>query len=173
MVALFALLALTVSAQSAYQLRGRVVDKNGEPLIGATVVCKGNPQQGTVAGADGYFTLQVTAGETLVVSMLSYETAEVPVQGRRALVAELSDGNEQIEEVVVIGYGEQNAKDVTGAISSVNMAAIEQMPTADVSQALQGRMAGVVLSSNDGQPGEEMNLVIRGANSVTQDNSPL
>ena len=172
-VTLFALLAVSVSAQSAYQLRGRVVDKNGQPLIGATVVCKNNPQQGAVAGADGYFTLQVTANETLVVSMLSYETREVPVQGRRALVAELSDGNEQIEEIVVIGYGEQNAKDVTGAITSVNMAAIEQMPTTDVSQALQGRMAGVVLSSNDGQPGEEMNLVIRGANSVTQDNSPL
>ena len=123
---LFALLAVSVSAQSAYQLRGRVVDKNGQPLIGATVVCKNNPQQGAVAGADGYFTLQVTANETLVVSMLSYETREVPVQGRRALVAELSDGNEQIEEIVVIGYGEQNAKDVTGAITSVNMAAIDK-----------------------------------------------
>ena len=173
LVVALSLLTLSVSAQSAYQLKGRVVDRNGEPLIGATIICKSNPQQGVVAGADGYFTLSVTPNEILMVNMLAYESREIPVQGRRTLVVELKDGNEQIEEVVVIGYGEQSARDVTGAITAVDMAAIEQMPTTDVSQALQGRMAGVVLSSNDGQPGEEMNLVIRGANSVTQDNSPL
>ena len=173
LVVALSLLTLSVSAQSAYQLKGRVVDRNGEPLIGATIICKSNPQQGVVAGADGYFTLSVTPNEILMVNRLAYESREIPVQGRRTLVVELKDGNEQIEEVVVIGYGEQSARDVTGAITAVDMAAIEQMPTTDVSQALQGRMAGVVLSSNDGQPGEEMNLVIRGANSVTQDNSPL
>ncbi len=170
---LFCWWAVAASAQDAYQLKGRVVDRNGSPLIGATVICKNNPQQGTVADADGYFSLTVSANEILLVNMLSYEQREIPVQGRRTLVVELSDSNEQIEEVVVIGYGEQSARDVTGAITSVDVAAIEQMPTADVNEALQGRMAGVVISSNDGQPGEEMNLVIRGANSVTQDNSPL
>ncbi len=173
LVALLSCLTLSATAQTPYQLRGRVVDRNGNPLLGTTVVCKNNPQMGTVTGADGYFTLKVTPNEVLVVSMISYEPREVPVQGRRTLVVELSDSNEQIEEVVVIGYGEQSARDVTGAITSVDVAAIEQMPTTDVNEALQGRMAGVVISSNDGQPGEEMNLVIRGANSVTQDNSPL
>lgn len=173
LVALLSCLTLSATAQTPYQLRGRVVDRNGNPLLGTTVVCKNNPQVGTVTGADGYFTLKVTPNEVLVVSMISYEPREVPVQGRRTLVVELSDSNEQIEEVVVIGYGEQSARDVTGAITSVDVAAIEQMPTTDVNEALQGRMAGVVISSNDGQPGEEMNLVIRGANSVTQDNSPL
>lgn len=173
LVALLSCLTLSAAAQTPYQLRGRVVDRNGNPLLGTTVVCKNNPQVGTVTGADGYFTLKVTPNEVLVVSMISYEPREVPVQGRRTLVVELFDSNEQIEEVVVIGYGEQSARDVTGAITSVDVAAIEQMPTTDVNEALQGRMAGVVISSNDGQPGEEMNLVIRGANSVTQDNSPL
>lgn len=173
LVALLSCLTLSATAQTPYQLRGRVVDRNGNPLLGTTVVCKNNPQVGTVTGADGYFTLKVTPNEVLVVSMISYEPREVPVQGRRTLVVELFDSNEQIEEVVVIGYGEQSARDVTGAITSVDVAAIEQMPTTDVNEALQGRMAGVVISSNDGQPGEEMNLVIRGANSVTQDNSPL
>ena len=173
LVALLSCLTLSATAQTPYQLRGRVVDRNGNPLLGTTVVCKNNPQVGAVTGADGYFTLKVTPNEVLVVSMISYEPREVPVQGRRTLVVELSDSNEQIEEVVVIGYGEQSARDVTGAITSVDVAAIEQMPTTNVNEALQGRMAGVVISSNDGQPGEEMNLVIRGANSVTQDNSPL
>lgn len=173
LVALLSCLTLSAVAQAPYQLRGRVVDRNGNPLLGTTVVCKNNPQVGTVTDTEGYFTLNVTPNEVLSVSMISYETSEVPVQGRRTLVVELKESNEQIEEIVVIGYGEQSAKDVTGAITAVDIAALEQMPTTDVNEALQGRMAGVVISSNDGQPGEEMNLVIRGANSVTQDNSPL
>ena len=126
LVVALSLLTLSVSAQSAYQLKGRVVDRNGEPLIGATIICKSNPQQGVVAGADGYFTLSVTPNEILMVNMLAYESREIPVQGRRTLVVELKDGNEQIEEVVVIGYGEQSARDVTGAITAVDMAAIDR-----------------------------------------------
>lgn len=172
-------LTLSVSAQAQstqqkpYQLKGRVVDSNGEALVGATIICKSNTLVGTISTVDGYFNLQVAPNEVLLVSMLSYETREVPVQGRRTIVVELAAGAEEIEEVVVIGYGEQRAKDVTGSVTSVDMSAVEKMPTTDLNSALQGRMAGVVLSSNDGQPGEEMNLVIRGSNSVTQSNSPL
>ena len=172
-------LTLTVSAQapastqSPYQLKGRVVDGDGNPLIGATVIAKSNTLNGVVSGAQGYFNIQVAPDEVLIVSMISYETKEVPVRGRRTLVVEINESAEKIEAVVVVGYGEQHAKDVTGSITSVDMAAVEKMPSADLNTALQGRMAGVVLSSNDGQPGEEMNLVIRGANSVTQSNSPL
>lgn len=161
------------SAQQPYQVKGRVVDGEGNPLVGATVFAKSNSLNGTVSGAQGYFNITVAPDEVLIVSMLSYETKEVPVRGRRTLVVEINASAEQIDEVVVIGYGEQHAKDVTGSITSVDMSAVEKMPTTDLNNALQGRMAGVVLSSNDGQPGEEMNLVIRGANSVTQSNSPL
>lgn len=163
----------STSAQKPYQLKGRVVDSNGEALVGATIICKSNTLVGTISTADGYFNLQVDPNEVLLVSMLSYDTREVPVQGRRTVVVELASSAEEIEEVVVIGYGEQRAKDVTGSVTSVDMSAVEKMPTTDLNSALQGRMAGVVLSSNDGQPGEEMNLVIRGSNSVTQSNSPL
>ncbi len=179
MLMVLSVLTLSVSAQAQstqqkpYQLKGRVVDSNGEALVGATIICKSNTLVGTISSVDGYFNLQVAPNEVLLVSMLSYETREVPVQGRRTIVVELSAGAEEIEEVVVIGYGEQRAKDVTGSVTSVDMSAVEKMPTTDLNSALQGRMAGVVLSSNDGQPGEEMNLVIRGSNSVTQSNSPL
>lgn len=179
MLMVLSVLTLSVSAQAQstqqkpYQLKGRVVDSNGEALVGATIICKSNTLVGTISTVDGYFNLQVAPNEVLLVSMLSYETREVPVQGRRTIVVELAAGAEEIEEVVVIGYGEQRAKDVTGSVTSVDMSAVEKMPTTDLNSALQGRMAGVVLSSNDGQPGEEMNLVIRGSNSVTQSNSPL
>ena len=178
MLVLLSWLTLSASAQAPasqtpYQLKGRVVDGSGEPLVGATIICKSNPLSGVITSSDGYFSLQVAPTEVLMVSMLSYESCEVPVQGRRTIVVELTSSAAEIEEVVVIGYGEQHAKDVTGSITSVDISAMEKMPTTDLNSALQGRMAGVVLSSNDGQPGEEMNLVIRGANSVTQSNSPL
>ena len=168
------LLPLGLRAQGgAYELRGQVLSESGEPLIGATVIRHGPSRSGTLAGDKGYFSINVAPGDTITVSMLSYEDATVPVAGRRSLVVRLKDSSEYLESVVLIGYGEQNAKDVTGAISAVNVATLQQVPVTDIGQALQGRVAGVVMNSADGQPGDDMNILIRGANSVTQDNSPL
>ena len=168
-----ALLVHHVSAAAPYNLKGRVIDPEGEPCIGAAIQIKGTTGIGVVTDVNGYFTISVSEKDVLVVSMISYETKEVPVGGRKSVVVELKEAAEFIEAAVMIGYGEQSAKDVTGSVTSMNMSAIEKMPVSDLNVALQGRMAGVVLTSNDGQPGEEMNLVIRGANSVTQSNSPL
>ena len=168
-----ALLVHYVSAAAPYNLKGRVIDPEGEPCIGAAIQIKGTTGIGVVTDVNGYFTISVSEKDVLVVSMISYETKEVPVGGRKSVVVELKEAAEFLEAAVMVGYGEQNAKDVTGAVTSMNMSAIEKMPVSDLNVALQGRMAGVVLSSNDGQPGEEMNMVIRGANSVTQSNSPL
>ena len=167
------LLVHYVSAADNYDLRGRVVDADGEPCIGAAIQIKGTSGIGVVTDVNGYFTMQVAPDAVLVISMISYETQEVPVAGRKTLVVKLKDATEFLEAAVMIGYGEQSAKDVTGAVTSMNMSAIDKMPVSDITVALQGRMAGVVMSSSDGQPGEEMNIVIRGANSVTQSNSPL
>ena len=168
-----ALLVHCVSAAAPYNLKGRVIDPEGEPCIGAAIQLKGTTGIGVVTDVNGYFTMSVSEKDVLVVSMISYQTKEVPVGGRKSVVIELEEAAEFIEAAVMVGYGEQNAKDVTGSVTSMNMSAIEKMPVSDLNVALQGRMAGVVLSSNDGQPGEEMNLVIRGANSVTQSNAPL
>ena len=167
------LLVHYVSAAAPYNLKGRVIDPEGEPCIGAAIQLKGATGIGVVTDVNGYFTMSVSENDVLVVSMISFETKEVPVGGRKSIVIELEEAAEFLEAAVMIGYGEQSAKDVTGSVTSMNMSAIEKMPTSDLNVALQGRMAGVVLSSNDGQPGEEMNLVIRGANSVTQSNAPL
>lgn len=168
-----ALLVHYVSAAAPYNLKGRVIDPEGEPCIGAAIQIKGTTGIGVVTDVNGYFTMSVSENDVLVVSMISYQTKEVPVAGRKSVVIELEEAAEFLEAAVMIGYGEQSAKDVTGSVTSMNMSAIEKMPVSDLNVALQGRMAGVVLSSNDGQPGEEMNLVIRGANSVTQSNAPL
>ena len=168
-----ALLVHYVSAAAPYNLKGRVIDPEGEPCIGAAIQIKGTSGIGVVTDVNGYFTMSVSENDVLVVSMISYQTKEVPVAGRKSVVIELEEAAEFLEAAVMIGYGEQSAKDVTGSVTSMNMSAIEKMPVSDLNVALQGRMAGVVLSSNDGQPGEEMNLVIRGANSVTQSNAPL
>ena len=160
-------------AQDRYELRGQVLSDSGEPLIGATVIRHGPDRTGTLAGERGYFSIQVAAGDTVTVSMLSYDSVTLPVNGRRSLVVRLQENAEYLESVVVIGYGEQNAKDVTGAIAAVDVAKLQQVPVTDIGQALQGRVAGVVMSSADGQPGEDMSILIRGANSITQDNSPL
>ena len=160
-------------AQSMYELKGQVLSENGEPLIGATIMRQGPSRSGTLAGDKGYFTISVAAGDTIKVTMLSYEDATIPVAGRRSLVVRLKESAEYLESVVVIGYGEQSAKDVTGAIAAVDVNALQQVPVLDISQAMQGRIAGVVMNSADGQPGEDMTILIRGANSVTQDNSPL
>lgn len=161
-------------AQSGgYDLKGQVLSESGEPLIGATIIRHGPTQTGTAAGDKGYFTLRVNPGDTLTVTMLSYESVTLAVGGRKSLVVRLKESAEYLEGAVLIGYGEQSAKDVTGAIAAVKTETLQQMPVADIGQALQGRVAGVVMNSSDGQPGSEMSILIRGANSITQDNSPL
>ena len=156
-----------------YDLRGQVLSENGETLIGATVIRHGAERTGTLTGDKGYFTLNVAPGDTITVSMLSYESVTVPVGGRRSLVVRLAESAEFLESVVVVGYGEQSVKDVTGAIAAVDVGSLQQVPVTDIGQALQGRVAGVVMSSADGQPGEDLGILIRGANSVTQENTPL
>lgn len=160
-------------AQGRYTLKGQVVSEGGEPLVGAMVMRIGGERTGVMADAGGNFSIEVARTDSITVSMLSYETKTLPVAGKTSMIVRLKESAEYLETVVVIGYGEQSAKDVTGAISAVNMSELKTMPTPDVGQALQGRVAGVVMSSNDGQPGEEMNILIRGANSVTQSNAPL
>ena len=165
--------ATALVAQERYQLRGQVVETDGTPLMGATVFVKGQPTNGTVVDLNGYFNITVTAKDVLVVSMLSYNTVEMPVNGRKTLTVTLEPSSEVLEDIVIVGYGELSAKDVTGSIATIDVAKSLNVPTSDFSQALQGKVAGVVMSSGDGQLGEGMDVVIRGATSVTQENSPL
>lgn len=163
-----------VSAQSSTKkVSGTVTDSNGQALPGAVVIVQGM-SIGTEVDAEGKYSLTVPKNATLVFSMLGYATEEVPVAGKSVIDVRLADDSTMLEEAIVeVGYGGQRLVDVTGSVSRVNVDDIAKAPTPSLSDALEGRIAGVQISTSDGQPGQEANIVIRGANSLTQSNSPL
>ena len=153
-------------------IHGTVTDEKNNPLMGISVVVKGT-MKGTTTNSEGKFTIDAGLNDVLVFSMIGYVTQEVAV-GRKAEVdVQLGLSSSPLNQVVVIGYGTARKKDLTGSVGSVNMTDMAKAPVRDFEEALQGRLAGVTATSSDGQPGATMNIVIRGNNSITQDNSPL
>ncbi len=155
------------------EVGGRVIDPAGQPIAGAVVLVKGTPR-GTTTRADGHFLIQAKPGDVLLFSLLGYAEKEVEVTSRTRFTVTLEEAVNSIDDVVIeIGYGEQARKDITGTLGIVKMDDLVKAPVVGFDQALQGRLAGVSVTSSDGQPGTEMDIVIRGANSLTQSNSPL
>jgi TonB-linked SusC/RagA family outer membrane protein len=158
-------------AQSS--ISGKVTDANGEPLPGVTILIKGIAK-GTSTDFDGVFTLSNTNSETvLIFSYIGFETKEVYVENKEFINVTLSPASVGLEEVIVVGYGTVKKKDLTGSVATVDATALAQTATANFDQAIAGRVTGVQVSSVDGTPGESLNIVIRGGNSITGDNSPL
>ena len=159
-------------AQTA--VTGKVIDENNEPLIGVNVVLKG-AQTGTITDFDGNFSLDAPDKQSILVfSYIGYKTTEMAVpSNRKPLTIQLLEDKHMMDEVVVVGYQDMKKRDVSGSVSSVDVGDMLKVPTSGFDQALAGRVAGVQVSSSEGMPGGTMNIVIRGANSVTQDNSPL
>src|SRR5690606_11645006 len=162
------------TSQQQRPISGTVSNAAGEVLHGATVMIK-NTQTHVMTDELGAFGFpDVPAGAILVVSFIGYDPQEVTVGDRTTLSITLVDQEKDLDEVIVIGYGTVEKSDLTGSVSQVNVEDLTKAPVASFDQALAGRVAGVQVSSaEDGQPGEGMNIVIRGANSLTQDNSPL
>lgn len=167
-------LPLNVAAQQKVTVSGTVKDNLGEAMEGALVMVKGE-KTGAVTDRKGSFVLTVQSGSTLVIDMMGYKSMEYKItRNIPNLNIILEEDPEQLDAVVVtIAYGSTLKKDLTGSVSAVDVNQIDKIAVMSVDQALQGRVAGVQMSSGDGQPGSEMNVVIRGANSLTQDNSPL
>ncbi len=151
---------------------GTVNDENGSPLPGVSIIVKGKTT-GTKTDASGKFTINVLPSATLVVSYVSYQNAQIVVGTKTDYTIQLKPNNSEGNEVVVVGYGTVRRKDLTGAVGSVNMKDFEKAPVKSLDDALAGRVAGVQVQSNDGQPGGNANIIIRGSGSITQDNSPL
>ena len=167
------LLSSGVSFAQNFKVSGKVVDAKGEPVPGAIVFIRGT-NKGAMVAEDGTYTIDAPKDATLETSMLGYATEVQPVTGRTVINFILKDDAMMLDEAVVeVGYGEQRIVDVTGTLSRVKMDDIIKAPVVSFDQALQGRIAGVSVSSNDGQPGQDMEIVIRGTNSLTQSNSPL
>lgn len=175
---LLALLACLIIGSTAALgqglIRGSITSAaDGQPLIGANVLIKGTAI-GTITDLDGSFSIEVgSADNILVVSYTGFLTQEVNVGTQSFLNIALEEGAELLNEVVVTGYGTQKRGDVTAAITSVNAEELERSPVTSVEQALQGRAAGVLISSSSGQPGAALRVQVRGATSITASSEPL
>lgn len=171
----FLLLMFCISVTSfgqAQSVRG-VVSSEGEPVPGALVLVKGT-QRGTVTDIDGTYSIDAAAGEILVVSFVGYKTKEVAVVGGQTVYDVTLDlSTSDLSEVVVVGYGSQIKKELTGAIQSVSGKDLQDMPVSSVAQKLQGRLAGVQINQTTGKPGQGMNVRIRGQLSVSGGSQPL
>ncbi|GAB4039384.1 TonB-dependent receptor [Spirosoma jeollabukense] len=154
-------------------ITGRVTDEKGEGLPGVSVVVKGS-QRGTTTDPNGQFQLDLPERNVILVfSFVGYESQEVTVGAQSTLNVTLTVSEKGLQEVVVVGYGEQRKSDVTGATSTVSAREIAKRPLVRVEQALQGTTSGVVVASSSGQPGRGLSVRIRGANSITGSNDPL
>ena len=159
------------AVQQAKKVTGRVSDSMGT-LIGATVLEKGT-SNGAVTDMDGNFSLSVQPGATLVVSYVGYVTQEIKVGNQSNFNILLEDEGRNLNEVVVIGYGTQRREAVTGSVANVNGEKLNQIAATNAAQALQGRVAGVLMTQTSSKPGAEMQIRIRGQRSLSASNDPL
>ena len=173
---LHATAAVTLYAQGSSEpmtITGTVVDKDGAPLPGATIRIAGTTQ-GTSTDGNGAFTLKVRPGRTLEILYMGYETQTVQVSRNRTKYnITLSEDENVLQEVVMIGYGSVKKEDLTGSVTNVKMADIQSLPVLSVDNALQGRIAGADFMSTDGAPGSTTTVRIRGSRSITASNEPL
>lgn len=170
------LIFLSIPFLSAQDLTvsGRITDKSGESIIGASILVQGTTS-GTITDFDGNFTVpNVASNAVLVVSYVGYKTQNIPVNGKTIFNIVLEEDTETLEEVVVVGYGVQRKSDLTGSVASVKASdALKTTPSGNVSDALQGRMAGVSVLSGSGDPSQDNTIRVRGINSITAETGPL
>jgi TonB-dependent starch-binding outer membrane protein SusC len=172
-ITLLLILTFGISAQSQINITGTILDESGETLPGVNILLKGQ-DRGTISDFDGKFGITVpNANSILVFSYLGYQTVELKVDRTKPMEVKMVEETKSLNEVMVIGYQDVRRRDLTGSVAKANMEDMLKAPVASFDQALAGRIAGVNVSSGEGTPGGTMNIVIRGKNSLTQDNSPL
>ncbi|WP_171805036.1 SusC/RagA family TonB-linked outer membrane protein [Paludibacter propionicigenes] len=162
-------------AQNKHVIKGVVTDTKQEPLIGATVMVKGNSSLVTVTDINGQFTLSVPdQNQTLVISYIGMTQQLVPITPKsQNLKIELSEDKLQLDEVVVVGYGTMKKSDVTGSVAKIGSADLKNLSTSDAAVALQGKAAGVQVLLNSGAPGKGADIRVRGMSSNSANNGPL
>lgn len=169
---LFLLLLCSAPALAQKKITGKVKDSEGKPVPSVTVSIKGKALAART-GTEGDFSIQAAAGDTLVFTAINFEPATQVVGDKTDYAIVLTGKVTELDDVIIIGYGTVQKRDVTGSVSKAPVEDMQKAPVRSFDEALAGRIAGVNVSSVDGQPGSAVNITIRGANSVTQDNSPL
>ncbi|NPE47721.1 TonB-dependent receptor [Sphingobacterium sp. arapr2] len=153
-------------------VKGFVSDQQKRPIEGATVAVKGGAKH-TTTDSKGAFAIEAQSSSVLIFTNVGYKTAEMPVGTNSNLQVTLASDDIAMQEVVVIGYGTQRKEAVTGSVASVSGSTMNEVPAANISRALQGRIAGVNMQQNSSKPGSPMQIRIRGTRSLTADNNPL
>ena len=161
----------TEALQQAKKITGNVKDSQG-PLIGATIMEKGTTN-GAVTDIDGNFSLNVNPGATLVISYVGYVDQEIKVGSASDFNIDMKEEGHSLNEVVVIGYGTQRREAVTGSVANIGGEKLNQIAATNAAQALQGRVAGVLMTQTSSKPGAEMQIRIRGQRSLSANNDPL
>lgn len=168
---LFAVLSENPIENNSIRITGKITGDNNEPLNGVSVVEKGTTS-GTITNGDGEYSLTVANDAILQVSFIGYETMEVAVKNQPVVNIKMKSSMARMDEILVVGYGQQKKGLTTGSISSVKQQELETVSSTRIDQALQGRTAGVVVLPTSGQPGAGLNIRIRGAGS-NRNSNPL
>ncbi len=173
MFSFFLLSAVQIMNAQSSTIKGTIKDDTGQPLPGATILVT-DSTQGTTTDFDGNYELTILSStESLSISFLGFKTQIVPYTGQSVINATLEVDRSTLDEVVVVGYGTQKAKDVTGAISKIKSDVLEKTPNSTIEQALSGRISGVNTIASDGTPGGGVRIRIRGGTSINANNEPL
>ena len=164
--------SMVIAQQTA--VKGVVVDQTGEPVIGASVREKGNEKTGTMTDIDGNFALTVSKpNASLLFTYVGMENETVALNGRTEITVTMRESAQNLNEVVVVGYGTSKKSDLTGSVASLSQEQMKQGISTNADQMLQGKIAGVQVTSNSGAPGAATSIRIRGASSINGSNEPL
>lgn len=159
-------------AQKDLEIKGKVVDENGNPLIGVSIFTTDN-KAGTISDIDGNFTINTEIGNKLEFSYIGYKKQQVKVTDTKRMLITLTEDQQLLEEVVVVGYGTQKKANLTGAVAYLSGSELENRPVANLGQALQGAIPNINVSFSSGKPGEATNINIRGVGSINGHDAPL
>ena len=168
---LFLILSTSLMAQQQ-AASGKVKGSDGGPIIGASVSVVGT-SRGASTDGEGNFKINVSRNETLRISSVGYNSADVVYTGQKSIDVTLTVDNKTLNEIVVVGYGSQNKKEITGAVQTISYKDLKDLPVTQIGQKLQGQLAGVQINQTTGKPGTGMNIRIRGQLSVSAGSDPL
>ena len=167
------------SASPSYEVQqvfinGTIIDEIGQPMIGVAISIKENPTVGTISDIDGKWSLEVPTGnETLMFSYLGYKTLEINIEGNKEINVQLEPNLQTLDEVVVVGFGTQKKRYTTGAISKIDSDELLNSTQTTVESSLQGKIAGVMVTTSDAMAGSPVSVRIRGTSSIVASSEPL
>src|SRR5665213_450559 len=168
----FSLFSIDGFSQNSLLVKGRIVNEQNQPVSHASIIIKGL-STGVSSDNNGEFEINASPRSTLVITSVGYSDRQVPVNGKSFLSVTLTQSVTNLTDVVVIGYGTQRKEAITGSVSSISGDKLNQVPSANISDALQGRRPGVQISQTSTQPGSTMQILIRGQRSISASNAPL